>query len=84
MPTNSPKDPEDLLTFVRKPVYFDVTPHWLDPELCKRDMESMVYKLKNEYKGRYIFTHEEELAKDARGNAALLRRHYLVDVEVAP
>jgi hypothetical protein len=68
-------------TYIRKPIYFDITPHWLNPELCKRNIDSMMYELKVKYKGRYVFDHEERLAKDSRGEAGLLRRHYFVDIE---
>jgi hypothetical protein len=72
-----------VVSYERKPVYFDIPAHWHNPDACGRAIDAMMYQLKEKYQGRYKFSHDEKLPPfDSKGQSITTRRHYYVDTEV--
>lgn len=73
---------KELVSYIRKLIYFDIPAAWHNPDACKRALENMNFQLKAEYKGKYIFSHDEKLPPfDSIGQSLTTRRHYFVDIE---
>lgn len=82
-PQGGASDMDAVQTFAAKRIKFDIIPNYINPVLCGRDLEAMMHELRVTYNGRYKFIKEERLARDARGQAGLLRRWYDVYTEVS-